>query len=160
MTLEPKTKGAGRLTGSAERILVRPADERLKSPFDGSVERSVQPTSAVDPALVIGLAIAMGRRGGLTAVPDPVLTRLTGAAISGCGACRMVVEWLERRGGNRSGQSGVQNWELDVTLDRQSVQGLAPADRVHNVGANTAGNDTDTIDAPMAPVRNTGGRDE
>ena len=58
---------------------------------------ATSPTAATDPAILIGLAIATGKRGGLGSVPDPVLVPLVRAANSGCGASRMVVAWLERR---------------------------------------------------------------
>ena len=61
-----------------------------------------------DPAMLIGLAISRGRAGGLAAVPEPVLTPLVAAATDGCGASRMVVEWLERRNSTKSGGGNEQ----------------------------------------------------
>lgn len=50
-----------------------------------------------DPAILIGLAIALGKRCGITGVPDLILVPLLAAAYVGCGASRSVIEWLERR---------------------------------------------------------------
>ena len=58
---------------------------------------ATSPNAATDPAILIGLAIATGKTGGIAAVPHPVLVPLVRAANSGCSACEIVVRWLERR---------------------------------------------------------------
>ena len=58
---------------------------------------SIAAPQTVDPAILIALAVALGKQGGLSAVPDVFLEPLIIAASHGCGASRMVIEWLERR---------------------------------------------------------------
>ena len=55
-----------------------------------------EPAIQVDPAIIIGLAMIYGRQGGLPNIPDILLAPLYQAAMSGCAASKMVLNWLER----------------------------------------------------------------
>ncbi|KVK42388.1 hypothetical protein BCY90_18430 [Agrobacterium deltaense] len=52
-----------------------------------------------DPAVLIGLAIALVRQGSLLdgLVPEPLMLRLRATADSGNAACRLMLDWLRSR---------------------------------------------------------------
>jgi hypothetical protein len=73
------------------------ASTRKKSSSLSAADIAKTEPSRIDPAVLIGLAFATSRGGGIAAVPEPVLSRLAGEASTGCGACRATIELLERR---------------------------------------------------------------
>jgi hypothetical protein len=71
----------------------RPYHQPSNQPGIGSNAKNHQ----TDPAILIGLAMAFGKNGGVNVVPGIILEPLDAAAQHGCGASHMVLAWLERR---------------------------------------------------------------
>lgn len=79
---------------SPDAICHRPYGTVLRYPGNGLIN-----TPADDPAFLIGLALGHVRQGdGLTGnVPEMLIARLQAQADSGDPACRLLLDWLDRR---------------------------------------------------------------
>lgn len=80
------TTGAINFTGKVNGDIKQ--EELISLPADAGFD---------DPAILIGLAIALGKRSGIAGVPDLILVPLVASAQGGCGASRLAIKWLERR---------------------------------------------------------------
>lgn len=84
-------------------------------------------TSADDPAFLIGLALGHVRQGEhLTGiVPETLIGRLQAQADSGNPACRLLLDWLERRNRNLVGLSSPQQvkpFPVQQRIDRRMIR--------------------------------------
>ena len=92
-SLVTKSRLGGNTTGRRDKNEA----EWLIHPVQPNNKTAEREKEWADPVILIALAVALGKQGGLSAVPDPILVPLVSAASHGCGASRMVIEWLERR---------------------------------------------------------------
>jgi hypothetical protein len=68
---------------------------RKQTRHEATSTSAASPGAAIDPALVVGLAINASRT--MRKVPEPVMTALRDHAGSGSGAARATLEWIGRR---------------------------------------------------------------
>jgi hypothetical protein len=92
VAIDGRAKSGNRTYGAEQAIA--PSSEQ---PPLGRSSQDDHRSATTDPAILIGLAIAFGKNGGVNAVPGLILEPLNAAAQHGCGASHIVLAWLERR---------------------------------------------------------------
>lgn len=107
---------------SPNAICHRPHGTVLRYP--GNVRTN---TSADDPAFLIGLALGHVRRSdGLTGiVPDTLVGRLQAHADTGNPACRLMLDWLDRRNSDLvalSAPKQVKPFPAQQVIDRRMIR--------------------------------------